>query len=379
MTLKQVRARAVVVPLAQETRMSTRLLNERHYLVTEAISDNGQVGVGYSYTGTAGGKVMLSVINELLAPVVIRTGDDDIGACWERMYRETLLLGRRGAVLRAMSALEMALWDLRAKHQGVPLAVLLGGSTLVPVAAYASGGYYRPGEGDPVDAVRREIEANMSAGFSDHKIKVGGADLSLDVRRVRAACSTMAAGNRLALDANNAYRNVPEALQALQAFEDAAGDAGLWWFEEPFAPDDIVAHAELRHKASTAIATGEIHQTRFEFQALADQRAADILQPDAGVVGGVGEWMRVAHLAESFGLGLAPHWHANVHVHLAAATPSCLAIEHFALDKDIYNFESLLTPDTRLEVRHGKAVIADRPGIGIEFDPGALERFALSP
>lgn len=356
--------------------MSTRLLSERHYLLVEVTSEQGDVGIGYSYAGTAGATVLATVVDQLLAPV-LRGCEDDIAGIYEAMYQETLLLGRRGAVLRAMSALEMALWDLRAKRQGVPLATALGGSPR-PVPAYASGGYYRADDTDPVAAVRTEIEANMAAGFSDHKIKVGGAPLRLDTLRVRAAASTMADGNRLALDANNAYRSVPDALEALREFETAAGAGGLWWFEEPFAPDEVEAHAELRRKVGTAIATGEIHQTRFEFQALAEQRAADILQPDAAVVGGVTEWLRVAHLAEGFGLRVAPHWNANVHVHLAAAVRCCVAVEHFCLAKDIYNFEALLSPDTRLEVRDGQALVPDRPGIGIELDRAAVERFTVS-
>src|SRR5271165_4936619 len=123
------------------------------------------------------------------------------------MYQESLLLGRRGALLRAISAVDIALWDLRAKTCGVPLAVLLGGSTTRPIAAYASGGYYRPDDGPFEQAVVNEIVANQEAGFSDHKIKVGGLPLEEDVARVAAASEAIGGRGRLALDANNAYRS----------------------------------------------------------------------------------------------------------------------------------------------------------------------------
>src|SRR5262249_26125690 len=163
-----------------------------------------------------------------------------------------------------------------------------------------------------------------------HKIKVGGLSLEQDVARVSAASEAVGEHGRLALDANNAYRSAGEALRAARAFERAAGEHGLWGFEEPLSPDDIAGHAELARILDPPVATGELHQTRWEFAQLIERRAADVLQPDAGVLGGVSEWLRVAHAASTFGLQVAPHWHANLHAQLAAADPSILAIEPFA-------------------------------------------------
>ena len=149
------------------------------------------------------------------------------------------------------------------------------------------------------------------------------------------------------------------ALRALREFEQAAGGDGLWWFEEPLSPEDVAGHAELAALAETPIATGEIHQTRWDFARLIESRAADILQPDVGVVGGVGEFLRIAHAAESFNLPIAPHWHANLHAQLAPALPGMLTIEYFALEDDVYNFEALLTElfaaaDRRRQDRSGR-------------------------
>ncbi|HXA63370.1 MAG TPA: mandelate racemase/muconate lactonizing enzyme family protein [Streptosporangiaceae bacterium] len=377
MTLTHINARAVRIPVGQPTRMSTRLLDKRDYLlVTVEDDDTEEVGVGYAYAGTTGGRLLVETVDELLQPLLKGADPGDIIGHWERMYQETLLAGRRGGVLRAMSAVDIALWDLAAKRHGVPLSVLLGGHTGA-TPAYASGGYYQPEAGAWTDAVTREIKFNQSLGFRDHKIKVGGLSPEQDAERVRAAIEAIGGQGRLALDVNNAYRSVAEATRAVRIFERAAGAAGLWWVEEPLSPDDVAGHAVLAKRVESPIATGEIAQTRWEFRDLLGREAADILQPDAGVVGGVTEWMRVVRTAETFGVSVAPHWHANVHVHLAAASTNCIAVEHFALEKDIYNFELLITPETRLAATGGQLLISDRPGIGIELDPDAIEKYAL--
>jgi L-alanine-DL-glutamate epimerase-like enolase superfamily enzyme len=292
------------------------------------------------------------------------------------MYQETLLHGRRGAVIRALSAVDIALWDLAGKRAGLPLAVLLGGG-LDPVPAYASGGYYVPDSGPWAEAVAEEIRSNMDSGFTDHKLKVGGLPVAEDARRVAAAIEVMGGVGRLAIDANNAYRSDTEARTALRAFEAATDGHGLWWFEEPLSPDDLAGHARLRARCDTPIATGEIAATRWEFRDLIQAGAADILQPDAGVLGGVTEYLRVAAAASTFGLPVAPHWHANLHVHLSSATTNSLTVEHFDLAKDIYNFEMLLEPESRLATSDGHVLVPDRPGIGIELRDDVVARFAF--
>jgi L-alanine-DL-glutamate epimerase-like enolase superfamily enzyme len=376
MLISQVEARLVRVPVARPTRMATRVLGQRDYVLVTIRAGDAE-GTGYCYAGTGGGTVVREAIRGDLAAVLAGADAEDIAGAWDRMYQETLLSGRRGAVLRAISAIDVALWDLLARRCGLPLAVVLGGGRS-PVAAYASGGYYRPAdEGTAAEQVAAEIRGNQGLGFADHKIKVGGLAPELDAERVAAAAAQIGRGGRLALDANNAYRTVKETLRAMRMFQDAAGPTELWWIEEPLAPDDIAGHAELARRLETPVATGEIAQTRWEFRDLIEQRAADILQPDAGVLGGVSEWMRTARTAESFGVPVAPHRHANLHVHLAAAAPNCVAVEHFALEKDIYNFETLVTPETRIQVRDGQLIVPGRPGLGIEFDPAQVQKFTV--
>jgi len=271
----------------------------------------------------------------------------------------------------------MALWDLAARRVATPLAVHLGGS-LRPIPAYASGGYYRPSEGSWTQAVVDEIRLNIEHGFVDHKIKVGGLSIGEDADRVRAALDAMDGRGRLALDANNAYPSPAEALRALHAFEAAAGEVGLWWFEEPLSVDDVEGLRRLQARAHTPIATGEISQSRYEFRQLIDSGAVDVLQPDVGVLGGVSEFMRVVRSAETYQIPVAPHWHANAHVHLMAAATTTLTIEHFLLSKDIYNFERLLTPESVLPFRDGLVAPSSAPGFGIDFDAEAVRSFMIA-
>jgi L-alanine-DL-glutamate epimerase-like enolase superfamily enzyme len=375
MSAASITVRLLSVPVARPTRISTRVLSQRDYVVVEAKRpDSTLTGVGYTYVGTSGGMVVARAVLDVLAPVVAQHDADDIVGCWEAMFQESLLIGRRGALVRAISAVDIALWDLAAKRSGLPLAVMLGGA-VAPQPAYASGGYYRPSDGSWTDAVREEIAFNRSIGFEDHKIKVGGLSVREDAARVSAAVEAMGGGGRLALDANNAYRSVSEACRAAESFERAAGESGLWWFEEPLSPENIDGHAAIRTRIASPVATGELAQTRHDFRMLIDAGAADILQPDAGVLGGVTEYMRVVRTAESNNIQVAPHWHANLHAHLAAASTTCVAVEHFALEKDIYNFELLVSPKTRMKATRGRVIIPDQPGLGVDLDPAALDFF----
>jgi L-alanine-DL-glutamate epimerase-like enolase superfamily enzyme len=223
----QVTARAVRVPLSKVTRQSTRTLDKREYVIVRVeAEDAGHVGVGYTYAGTSGGRLVAAAIEDILAPALLGHDAEGILASWDRLYQEALMLERRGLAIRALSGIDIALRDLSAKRAGMPLAVLLGGVAKT-VPAYASGGYYRPDEGSWTDAVVAEIRLNRSLGFRDHKIKVGGLSVKEDSARVSAAADAIGVDGRLAIDANNAYSSVRDALRAIRAFEEAAGALGL--------------------------------------------------------------------------------------------------------------------------------------------------------
>lgn len=364
----ELRAIPVRVPLDVETSFSTRAVRHREYLLVELRDADGAGGWGYCYTGTTGARWLATAVEDLIAPVLAGRDVEDADGNWEAVYRELLLLGRRGGLLRALSAVDIAGWDLRARREGVPLWQLLGGSP-APLHAYASGGYYRAG--DAVGQVREEVGRHRERGFRDYKMKVGGLPLAEDVARVAAARDTLEPGARLALDANNAWSTVDEALRAAEAF----APYDIWWLEEPFLPDDVAGHAELARRAPMPIATGEIEATRWAFDELLRQGAAAILQADAGVCGGITEWLRIARSAAEAGVELAPHWNANLHVQVGAAVPNLLTIEYFALDEGVFNFESLVTEPLRFE--DGHVLLPEGPGLGFEFAEDAVARYRM--
>lgn len=371
MRIAQITTQTVSVPIERPTAISTRSLGSREYVLVSVRTDEGLEGTGFTYAGTVGGAATHAFVSSALAPLLEGQDAQLITRHWASMYQEVLLTGRRGAALRAISAVDMALWDLLGKAASLPLARLLGGYA-DEVPAYASGGYYRPS--DPLEAIREEMSFYRERSFTDYKIKVGGASFHIDVARVAAAREAIGPSARLALDANNAWKWPHDAVRFARAVE----QYDIWWLEEPLSPEDIRGHADVARAIDMPVATGEIHATRWDFRALIEADAASVLQPDAGVLGGVTEWMRVAHTASSSNLPVAPHWHANIHVHLAAAVENCLTVEYFALDTDIFNFERLMTPETRLQVLEGgRLAVPQRPGVGVEFDPDAIRRWSI--
>ena len=279
-----------------------------------------------------------------------------------------------------MSAVDIALWDLRARRCGVSLARLLGGSTARPLPAYASGGYYRADDDVADRRGRAPRSRRRERGASPiTRSRSAGLTVAEDAERVAAAVEAIGGRGRLALDANNAYPTVAEALRAARAFERAAGDVGLWWFEEPLSPDNVAGHAELAATLETPVASGEIHQTRWDFAALIERHAVDILQPDVGVAGGVTEFLRIAHAAETFDIPIAPHWHANLHAQLAGSTPRHADDRIFRARRRHLQLRGAGHRGDAAAGSRRQILLSDRPGIGVELDHDAVARYQLDP
>jgi L-alanine-DL-glutamate epimerase-like enolase superfamily enzyme len=366
-TITAVTATPVAVPLATPVRWATREIAAREFVLVR-IEAGDAVGTGYTYAGVKVARSLAMFIGDVIAPRIVGLPWDTPTRPWADLFQETVLIGRRGFAVRAMSAVDLALWDLLGQVTGEPVARLLGGvSDRVP--AYASGGYYRPG--DPLAAIDREIGRYLELGFRDVKIKVGGLEPEVDAARVERVRSLIGPAGRVALDANNRWTTPTEAIR----FVRMVGQFDPWWIEEPLRPDDIDGHAEIARSVDIPVATGEIHSTRWDFAALIAKHAADILQPDAAVIGGISEWIKVAHAAAVFDLPVAPHWNHEVHVHLSAAVANCLTVEWFDLEQDIVNLERILVDP--VEPHGGYLEVPERPGLGIRFDEDAVNRYAI--
>jgi D-arabinonate dehydratase len=367
MKIVAIRSAVVVVPLTAPVAWATAKITEREYLLVWAIGEDGTFGLGYGlgsrYPG--GARLFHDVVQEQLAPLAVGMDSWMTEALWASLYQRTLLLGRRGAGLRAMSALDIALWDLNAKQAGVPLYRLLGGYRS-EIPAYASGGYY-VSDNDLAD-IESEISAYLARGFTSVKIKVGGRALAIDTERVRLAREMIGPEGRLALDANNAWTHLIDAQRAAERF--AKYDP--WWLEEPFLPDAAANFAELAKRTPIPLATGELESTRWPFRQFLDERSVHILQPDATVCGGVTEWRRIAQMAAGFDVPVAPHWAPEIHSHLVAASPNGLAVEYFTPDRDIVNFDRLVA--NPLALSGGMLRLSETGGHGLALDLDAVAR-----
>ena len=367
MKIVEIRSAVAVVPLTKPVAWATAAVTEREYILVWAIGEDGTFGLGYGLGSRfpGGARVFHEIVQEHLAPLARGTDSWMTEGLWAALYQRTLLLGRRGAALRAMSALDIALWDLNAKLAGVPLYRLLGGfRNEVPV--YASGGYYT--SDDYLKDLEAEIGAYLARGFDSVKIKVGGRPLAIDAARVRLAREMIGPEGRLALDANNAWSNLIDALRAAERFS----PHDPWWLEEPFLPDSAANFAELAKRTPIPLATGELESTRWPFRQFLDERSVHILQPDATVCGGVTEWRRIAQMAAGFDVPVAPHWAPEIHSHLVAASPNGLALEYFTPDRDIVNFDRLVA--NPIAPIKGSLRLSEEPGHGLRLDTGAVAR-----
>lgn len=363
-----VEARTVRIPLDHATAFATRMVSARDYTLVRVRTADGCEGIGFCYGGSRGGVLVTHAVRELFQPML--TGRDalQVEGLWQQMYQESLLHGRAGSVMRALSILDIALWDRNARAAGLPLSAYLGGTAKDRVPAYASGGYYL--DGKTPEMLGEELAGYVAQGFKAVKMKVGRLDPAGEEARIKAARSAIGDDILLMLDANNAWQDLPTALEYMKRYE----RYDPYWIEEPFSPDDIENHAQLARRTPVAVATGEIEAGRWRHQELLEKRAAMILQSDAAVCGGISEWRRIAAAAAGFGVAMFPHWFHDLHVHLVASTPNARMVEYFP-DDQVLNFRRLV--DTQLQAQDGDLMVPTGPGLGFGFDEGAVERYAM--
>lgn len=358
---------AVTVPLDVVTSFATRTVSERHYCLVKVRSTEGVEGIGFCYVGSAAGAIAKVAVEQLLAPRLLGRESRLSEGLWQSMYQESVLQGRSGAVMRALSILDTAIWDLNARSSKLPLHHYLGAMVDDKVPAYASGGYYV--DGKTAAMLGEEMEGYARQGFTAVKMKTGRLSPREEEERVRAAREAIGPDVLLMLDANNAWRDLPTAMEYVRRFEQHEP----YWIEEPFSPDAIDLHARLAQSTPITVATGEIEVGRWRFRELIDAGGAEILQTDAAVCGGISEWRRIAAHADSRGVTVCPHWFHDLHAPLVAATPNARFVEYFA-DDQVLNFRRLI--DRQLALDHGDVVLHREPGLGFNFDEAAVAKYA---
>jgi len=357
---------ACEVPLDRVTSFSTRSVSSRHYGLVKVRSRDGHEGIGFCYVGSRAGGLLKAAVETLLGPLLIGQESHRTEGLWQTLYQEALLQGRAGVVMRGISILDTALWDLNARSAGLPLHDYLGSVERTSVAAYASGGYYLDGK-SPAD-LGAELAAYVAQGFRAVKMKTGRLSPADEEARIAAARDAIGPDVLLMLDANNAWSDLPTALEYMRRFEAYSP----YWIEEPFSPDAIDLHARLAAMTPVTVATGEIEVGRWRFRELVDSGGAEILQTDAAVCGGISEWRKIAAYADCRGLTVSPHWFHDLHAPLVAATPNARFVEFFT-DDQVLNFRRLIS--NQLELDQGRVLLRQSPGLGFDFDEQAVRRY----
>jgi D-galactarolactone cycloisomerase len=359
--------------LAQPFFFSQAEQHERAVCLVKVTTADGQIGWGEGY----GPADVVAAGVRYLAPLVLGQNPLHPAAIWQEMYRRSLDYARRGVLLAALSAIDIALWDLKGKLLGQPVAVLLGGPRRAAVQVYATGMYFTHVDDLPA-ALAAEARGYADQGFTAVKMKVG-LGVQTDVANVQAVRAAIGPDVRLMIDANHAYSR-SEALALARSVEDQA----LTWFEEPISPEDYEGYRELRLRTAIPIAGGECEYLCAGFRHLATQQCVDIAQPDLCAAGGLTEGQRIAALMQTFGANVTPHcWGTGV---------AFAAALHFTATLDMLpgrmrKAEPLLEMDRsanplreeltwpRFAVEGGAVFVPTAPGLGVTVDEDRLAAF----
>ena len=376
MKITDVKTTLMFKPFKQMISNAVRNIPGRDVILIEVLTDEGITGIGF-VTGMGAGfqseaPVIQYCIEKTVKPMVL--GKDPLAReqLWSFVFKNSTRFGRKGAVVRALSGVDIALWDLAGKVANMPCYQLMGYEKKeIPV--YASGGYYAgAGENDLVGLVE-EVQSYVEAGYKAMKIKVGRMSVKEDIRRIERIRETIGFDFDLMVDANEGW-NINKAVQ----FCDGVRDLDLRWIEEPLEPDDLESHLELAHRTNIPIASGETEYTKYGFLGLI-RNGVRVLNADVTRVGGITEWMKVAGLAQCWNLPMVPHGIQEIHVTCTACAHNAPFTEYFLPTHPLQQFLSELFAQMTegLEVRNGCIRPLDVPGLGLLYDPDVVKKYTV--
>ena len=332
-------------------------LTEIALLFAELRSQDGHAGLGLSYSKRAGGPGQFAHAQEI-APALLGEDPNDIARLWDKLVWAGASVGRSGLATQALAAFDIALWDMKARRAGLPLAKLLGAHRDSVACYNTSGGFLS----SPLPELLANVDAALERGIGGLKIKVGQPDPMIDLQRVQAVHRLIEqrSGGKVALmvDANQQWDRV-----TAQRFGRLVEPLNLVWIEEPLDAYDAEGHAALATMLDTPIASGEMLTSVAEHAELIRHRSVDILQPDAPRVGGITPMLKIMAAAEQARIRLAPHFAMEIHLHLAAAYPTEPWVEHFEWLEPLFN--------ERLDIRDGRMWVPGRPGLGLSLSEQA--------
>jgi D-galactarolactone cycloisomerase len=349
--------------------------SERCICVVKVTASDGTYGWGEGY----GPATLIEAGIKLLEPIVV--GEDPLQneVIWNKMYRKTLDFSRRGVFMASISAIDIAIWDLKGKILGLPISTLLGGAHRTKIRPYATGMYFTD-HNNPTKDFEAEARLYISQGFKAMKMKVG-LGIKADVENVKKMREIIGPDIQLMVDSNHAYtlREATELARKIEKYD-------ISWFEEPLSPEFYGQYNELRSKTTIPIAGGECEYLRFGFQQLIQNKSVDIIQPDICAAGGLTEAKRISAIASANGIDIIPHtWGTSIGIHVALhfisnieSIPGRMYQPDFLMEFDQTENglrDNLSFP--KIEMKDGMIEVPNRPGLGIDIDEDVLEKYAV--
>lgn len=359
LTVRNIRAVAVKVPMTYVLGTSAQAVREAPLLLVDVETEEGVTGRTYQFCYLpAAAPAIVTMLEEVLRTV---KGDAVAPAeLWAKLARRFILIGVQGIVRMALASFDVACWDALARAAGRPLVSMLGGAP-GPIPAYNSCGL---GLMAP-PAVADEAEKLLAGGFKALKLRLGYPTLEGDLAAVRAVRARVPRDIHVMVDYNQAL-TVDEAIRRGHALD----GEGVYWIEEPIRHDDHAGCATVARALSTPVQIGENFSLVHDMERALAARACGYVMPDLERIGGVTGWQRAAELAHARDISMSSHLYPEVSAHLLAATPTAHWLEYV-------DWADVLVTEP-LRIADGKAIIPDRPGNGLEWDPDAVRRFRMA-
>ena len=359
---------------------SQRVTDRRQAAICVVSTDEGIQGLGEAFYFAGPAKIAAGLIMDSFAPLLTGKDPFDNGVIWDFIYNWSRDQGMKGLPISALSAIDIALWDIKGKALGMPVYNLLGGAYRNKAHAYATGLYQPQNVPSIEEALIEEALGYKKDGFRAMKLKVGYG-IEEDIGYIKAIREAIGDDMVLMVDANHAY-NASEAIRLAREMEKYK----IFWFEEPVPPEDIDGYIEVKQKSNILIAGGECEYTRYGFRELITRRAVDILQPDLCAVGGFTEMMKIVAMASAWNVPLIPHvWGTNVG--LAASLQFFAALPHFPerrypadpffeYDRSPHPLRDGVTQE-KFVMKDSYLDIPSRPGLGVTLDMDFVKKHAI--